>query len=250
MSPWLKRIELQTGARTIVPLRPDQPFVVVHVTDHEGLEFGEHVMCDGQSWFHVRHRAKTWLLHGSLMSSGSALYVFMEHPEARHAELEAALPRDAHASEVYADWLEEQGDPFAAALKPALAKARGPAGLWWLEGFERSGAVRVTMRDGFVREAAIGPIQSGDLISTVHRLCHLRACVALERLTIDPRALGVRDWGTVFSWGMWTDCQWPRSLRTLFFTPRLKGLQAPSKLAVRAFQAKVSVKHPQLVVET
>lgn len=40
----------------------------------------------------------------------------MEYPEARHAELEAALAKDPGALSVYADWLEENGDPYAAAL--------------------------------------------------------------------------------------------------------------------------------------
>lgn len=252
MNPWLKRIELQTGEKSTLPLRPDERVVVAHVTEQDGTEFDEHVMCDGQSWFHVRRGTKQWLMHGSVMSSGTALYVFMEHPEARHAELEAALPRDAQAAAVYADWLEEQGDPFAAALKPQLLAARGPAGLWWMEGFERHGAVTVTTKHGFVREAVVGPIQSSDLPSAVHRLCHLRACVALERLVIDPRAmLGYRapNWGGVFSWSLWTACRWPRSLRSLAFTPRPDWLRPPPKKDVQALQAKLAARHPGLVLE-
>ena len=176
-APWIKRIELQTGAKTSMPLRREEPFSTAFVTDADGREFAEHVICDGVSWFHVARTGKRWLLHGSVMSSGSALYVFMEHPEARHPELEAAISREAGAAEVYADWLEEQGDPFAGALKPELAKERGPAGLWWLEGFERSGAVTTTVRNGFVREVQVGAIPATELLSTVHRLCHLRACL-------------------------------------------------------------------------
>lgn len=112
-APWIKRIELQTGQRSSARLNADEIFTTAKVTRDEGDEFTEHAMCDGVSWYHVTDKGKRWLLHGSVMSSGSALYVFMEHPEARHPELEAAISRETHAAEVYADWLEEQGDPFA-----------------------------------------------------------------------------------------------------------------------------------------
>lgn len=252
MTAWLKRIDLQTGAKGWLPLRREERVVVARVTDHEGVAFDEHVLCDGTSWFHVMRGTKQWLLHGSAISSGSAVYVFMEHPEARHAELEAALPGDPNAAGIYADWLEEQGDPFAAALKPELAKARGPAGLWWMEGFERSGAVTVTMRDGFVREAQVGPIHADQLLSTLHRLCHLRAFVALERLVIDPRALLAarsRTWGRVFSWELWTDCQWPRSLRRIVLAPRLEDVPPAPKRSVQALQRKLAERHPGLLFE-
>ena len=247
-APWIKRIELQTGEMTAMALRPDAHFATALVTGDDGRPFSEHVMCDDVSWFHVTRMGKRWLLHGSVMSSGSALYVFMEHPEARHAQLEAAISREAHAAEVYADWLEEQGDPFAGALKPELAKERGPAGLWWLEGFERTGAVTTSVRDGFVREAVVGPIPSSDLLSTVHRLCHLRACLALERLVIDPRALGA-GWAAVFSWTMWTDCRWPTSLQRLSFGPRRPGQRKPTKYEISEFREKLGRKHPEIQVD-
>lgn len=248
-APWIKRIELQTGAKTSMPLRRDEPFSTAFVTDADGREFAEHVTYDGVSWFHVARTGKRWLLHGSVMSSGSALYVFMEHPEARHPELEAALSREAGAAEVYADWLEEQGDPFAGALKPELAKERGPAGLWWLEGFERTGAVSTTVRNGFVREAQVGAIPATELLSTVHRLCHLRACLALERLVIEPRSLGERGWASVFGWTMWTDCRWPASLRHLSFAPRARGQKKASAHELAEFQKKLSAQHPALVAD-
>lgn len=230
-------------------MRRDARFGTAHVTDENGAEFGEHVMFDGTSWFHVTRRGKQWLLHGSTMSSGSALYVFMEHPEARHAQLESAIPHHANAADVYADWLEEQGDPFGAALKPALAKERGPAGLWWLEGFERSGAVTVTLRDGFVREASVGAIPSEELLNTVHRVCHMRACLALERLTIDPRALGYREWSAAFRWTMWTECRWPSTLKTLAFGPPVPGQGRPGRQVLTEFQARMAKKYPSLQIE-
>lgn len=232
-----------------MPLRPDALFPIAHVADDAGSEFGEHVMFDGASWFHVRRRSKQWLLHGTTMSSGSALYIFMDHPEARHAELEADLPNNAQASQVYADWLEEQGDPFGAALKPELAKARGPAGLWWLEGFERTGVVTVTMRDGFVREALVKAVVGDDLLSIVHRVCHLRACVALERLVIESETFGNRGWKSVFSWSMWSECRWPSSLKSLAFSSKAGGRQGPTGEELKQFRAKLAKKFPALSVE-
>ncbi len=248
-APRIKRIDLMTGAKTSMPLRAEAQVKTALVTDAEGREFAEHVLCDGVSWFHVARSGKRWLLHGSVMSSGSALYVFMEHPEARHAELAAAISRDPGAAEVYADWLEEQGDPFAGALKPTLARARGPAGLWWLEGFERTGAVTTTVRDGFVREAQVGVIPSSELLGTVHRLVHLRACLALERVVIDPRSLGERAWASIFSWSMWIDCRWPASLRSLSFAPRARGQKKPPPHELEAFQKRLAARHPSLIVD-
>lgn len=232
-----------------MPLRPDSKFPIAHVAGDPDTEFDEHLLFDGTSWFHVRRRSKQWLLHGTTMSSGSALYVFMEHPEVRHPELEAALPQGAAAAAVYADWLEEQGDPFAAALKPELQKARGPAGLWWLEGFERSGVVSVTLRDGFVREAMVQAGARDELVSVVHRLCHLRACVALEKVSIDSRAIQDRQWPSVFTWSMWTDCQWPTSMKTLSFSAKVPDRPRVRSGVLRAFQEKLAAKFPAINVE-
>ncbi len=245
-APWIKRIELQTGEKRAMQLPADALFPTANVKDEAG-DFSEHAMCDGVSWYHVTRRGKQWLLHGSVMTSGSALYVFMEYPEARHPELEAAISREAHAADVYADWLEEQGDPFAGALKPELAKERGPAGLWWLEGFERTGVVTTTVRDGFVREAAVGPIDSTQLNSTLHRLCHVRACLALEQLVIDPRALGSNDWSAISAWSMWTDVQWPSSLKNISFARNAK--RKPGSKSLKVIQDKLARRYPSLVVE-
>lgn len=235
-APWIKRIELGTGACTSFSLTRDRPFVVAHV-EREGGTFDERVVCDEGSWFCERANGRQWLMHGSVMSSGSALYIFMEYPEARHPELESALLTGSHeASSVYADWLEEQGDPFAATLKPELAKERGPAGLWFMEGLERSGRVRWTLRDGFVRTVEVA-VMSEQVLEVLHQLCHLRACVALERVTIEAVALGGARWETVFGWSMWTDLRWPVSMKTLEFRTA-KGRE-PSKEALALFSAKL-----------
>lgn len=220
-APWVKRIELQGkapggdaigeqgGECRSMPLEAGKPFITAI---HETEGFNDTFQFDGQSWFHVTQRERRWALHGTTASSGSALYTFMEFPEARHPEFEASLATDAAAIEVYADWLEEQGDPYAAALKPALLKERGPAGRWFLEGLDRSGQIEFTLRDALVREVKVN-VDSSHLLATLHRLVHLRACVALEKVHIEPRSLGQS--GDVGRWTMWRDLRWPRSMKSL-----------------------------------
>lgn len=211
-APWLKRIDFATGAKTSRALSAEAPFV---------LGPGEQVSFDGTSWFHVSSRGAQWLFHGSVVSEPTGLWVFMEYPEARHPELEAALPREPQAAAVYADWLEEQGDPFAAALKPELSRLRGPAGLWWMEGLERTGAVTWKLRDGFVRELEVtAQVYADQLQALLHRVCHLRACVALERLRIDPKVRGWAGWSSSVDWAQF---QWPAPLAASAWVRGLRG---------------------------
>lgn len=212
-APWVKRIDLTTGAATVVPLDPTTPLVTRrsgHATDH--FEF------DGHSWYHVDHRGseRRWAIHGTTAWSDSALFTFMEFPEARHPQLESTLVSDAGALLVYADWLEEQGDPFAAALNPQLLKARGPAGHWFLEGLDRSGRIEFTIREGLVRAVKLGGVPEKTLAHTLHRLCHLRACVALEHVSMQ-RPANVHELGPGLDARspLWRVCRWPASLRRL-----------------------------------
>ena len=129
-------------------------------------------------------------------------------------ELEAALAKDPGALSVYADWLEENGDPYAAALKPELLKARGPAGRWFLEGLDRSGQLEFVLRDALVREVKLVSVEPRALNQTLHRLVHLRACVALEKVQIEPRPLGGPS-AHIGTWSMWRELRWPASMRSL-----------------------------------
>lgn len=223
-APWVKRIDLQTGELSALSLDPAEP-LATGPTDH--FEF------DGQSWYHVRHRQplhegeraqtrpgkpfveRRWAIHGTTASSGSALFCFMEFPEARHPQLESTLATDAGAVFVYADWLEEQGDPYAAALNPELLKERGPAGRWFLEGLDRSGLIEFTLRDALVREVKLGGVPDAALAETMHRLCHLRACVALEHVSMERPANVARlvGAGAPANSPLWRTCRWPKSVR-------------------------------------
>lgn len=192
MAPRLKRIELATGVVRSVPLEAERVLTVTR----QGPLFPAaryapppslvSLLPRGDTWHAKDGAQERWLLHGSRVDLGDALYVFLERPEARNLALEAELPLEEDAAHVYADWLEEQGDPFAAAVKPELAKERGPAGLWWLEGFERSSpTLEWTARAGFVREAKLRGAGSDPWELVLFHLCTLRALVALEALTLD-----------------------------------------------------------------
>ncbi len=236
-APWLKRIDLQTGELSVLSIDHPRPFITAHRTSGS-REAKDRFEFDGQSWFHVGHRwaapwmeaedagnagldpgepitERRWEMHGTTASSGSALYTFMEFPEARHPQLEASLARDPATIPVYADWLEEQGDPYAASLKPELLKERGPAGNWFLEGLDRSGLIEFTIRDALVREVKLGGVPDDAIAETIHRLCHLRACVALEHVSMQrpesaPRR---RTAGVPASSPLWRVCRFPPSVR-------------------------------------
>lgn len=243
-APWLKRIDLTTGERTSLPLSEGARFPTATLTDgtQEFIEF------DGQNaWLHHARGNRRWLMHGSTMSAPSVDFVFMEHPEARHPELEAALGAAPGPVAVYADWLEEQGDPYAGVLNPALLAERGPAGLWFLEGFERTQQVTATLRHGLVHELLLSGTPEEELPSTLLRLCHLRACVALERLVIDARRLVHRElrWESLLRARVWQRCPWPRALRQLvFLAPDARrpaeGLLADFRARLPAVEVSVS----------
>lgn len=247
-APWIKRIELQTGEASAMPLDPTQPFVTAR-KERAGRNVADRFEFDGQAWFHIEHRwrptwapddgddgddsavppivERHWAIHGTTATSGSAVYTFMEFPEARHPELEATLATDPSTIPVYADWLEEQGDPYAASLKPELLKARGPAGNWFLEGLDRSGLIEFTIRDALVREVKLGAVPDAQLAETMHRLCHLRACVALEYVSMaTPKDAPRRaTTGAPASSPLWHRCRFPASVRGV--TPSLENRPRP-----------------------
>lgn len=248
-APWIKRIDLRTGEATVLPLDPAQRLVTTqHVpTATDCFEF------DGVSWFHVGHGwvrppdfdeagdnggdvgevlvDRRWAIHGTTASSRTALFTFMEYPEARHGQLESSLATEASALFVYADWLEEHGDPYAAALNPELLKERGPAGHWFLEGLDRSGLIEFTIRDALVREVKLGSVPDAALAETMHRLCHLRACVALEHVSMQ-RPENAPRWpssGADATSELWRQCRWPASLRRMTVSGETSATKALEK---------------------
>jgi len=240
-APWVKRVDLMTGAMSRMELDPAQPFVTARVEESTapGKIVEHHYAFDGQSWFAVG-RQRVWAIHGTSMSSGTAVYVFMEYGEARHPDFEAALARgERDVLPVYADWLEEQGDPYAAALKPELLKAGGPAGRWFLEGLDRDGRSTFELDGGLVKRVELN-VDSGVLHETMHRLCHLRACLGLEEVQINS---GARDLRGAARWSMWREFRWPASMRTL----GIKGLE---RAAREELDQQLSKVHPHLRVKS
>jgi hypothetical protein len=240
-TPWLKHINLTDGECTPLQLAPGEPFVTAHVTTAEGT-FDEHVTQEDGRWVAVSRAGTRPLEHGASLDTGAGLFVFMAWPEARHDELEVALATDAHAAQVYLDWVEEQADPFAAAVRAPTAGAP-----WWLEGLARE-ETSWTLRDGLVCELRLGPLPREELLPTLHRLCHVRALLALERLVVDPRSLASPrgDWGSAVGWSMWADCRWPRSLRTLQLGPWSLFARRPDAQQVAELQRKLATRSPDL----
>lgn len=236
-APWIKRIDLHSGAASVLSLDPGEPLEVVARTQGRRTAV-DRFEFDGHSWYLVEHRwprslvddsdedgadpgppstERCWAIHGTTSTGASVLFSFMEFPEARNPQLESTLATDERAVLVYADWLEEQGDPYAAALNPQLLKERGPAGRWFLEGLDRSGLIEFTLRGALVREVKLGAVPEAELAAVLHRLCHLRACVALEHVSMArPANVTARmGRGVPASARLWRTCQWPKSLRRL-----------------------------------
>ena len=250
-APWVKRIDLQSGELTVLSLDPNEHLVTAHRVNR-GRTATDHFEFDG-AWYHVEHRwpaspfdegddddgvdpgqaiaERRWAIHGTTASSGSAVFSFMEFPEARHPQLESTLATDAGAIFVYADWLEEQGDPYAAALNPDLLKERGPAGHWFLEGLDRSGLIEFTLRDALVREVKLGGVPDAALAETMHRLSHLRACVALEHVSMErPANVTARvNTGAPASSPLWRSCRWPKSLQRVTVSGEKSAMEALEK---------------------
>ena len=224
-APWIKRIDLATGEATAHALEPTAPFP----TAPEVAGLSSRFEFDGEHWHHLSFTARApatpiqhqrqWARHGVTVASPTHLFVFMEYPEARHAQLEASLGTDPAAVSVYADWLEEQGDPYAASLKPQLLAARGPAGKWFLEGLDRSGRVVFELREALVHRATLS-VLFDELEATLHRLVHLRACLTLKEVAITEASfrhaqLMSSSPREIAAWPVWRRVRWPASLQTL-----------------------------------
>ncbi len=165
--PWLKRIDYASGLaqRLVLPSngelhleRRGKGFSTTIAREtHERASIVRH----DTSW-HCTVFEPTTLSHGSQLDLGDALYVFMDTHEARHPGLEASIGRNAGAELVYADWLEEQSDPFAVHLRQNGPSTNDEQGDGSLEGLDRvPGMLRVERRHGFVRCATLGPYSDG-----------------------------------------------------------------------------------------
>ncbi len=124
------------------------------------------------------------LHHGDLISVGETELVFGYFDEHRSQALEAEIARRPDADEtwaVYADWLQEQGDP----LGDRLANPTVATDDFWLEALD---AVEVKWAHGMIAEAVFRESLGGFLGSARKQLTHLlslRASLFLRRLSLD-----------------------------------------------------------------
>jgi hypothetical protein len=218
--PWLKRIDLGTGQSSRHELTPEGGAVLerrrrrdnaiaARQVKGEVRLFAEEI--DGkEAWFatpvtfsdvsrglapegdHYRAPSESTanaqrLSHGATLNAGDAAYVFLEYPEVREPALEDAAVQSSEGAHAWADWLEGNGDPYAAPLRAMLVGHDfGGRERWWLEGIDRgitSVGTEFEMRHGLLRRAALrGSTLPVDL--HILHVTSLRVARALEDLTI------------------------------------------------------------------
>lgn len=250
--PWLKRIDLGSGESTRLELthttgmtlarrrRRDNPIRARQVSGDVRL-FAEEA--DGvASWFAEpsvfsdvsrglapedrrlrapaeRDATVRRLSHGATLYAGEAAYVFMEYPEKREPALEVLAAQSQEGAQVWADWLDAQGDPYGTPLRAMLeGRIFGGRERWWLEGIDRgitSVGTEFDMRDGLLRRAAL----RGSTLPIDLHLLHitgLRVAQALEDLTIPLSSyLPASYWLPFARWSFWLRVRWPASMKVL-----------------------------------
>lgn len=133
-------------------------------------------------------RLGTALLHGDLITIRDVELAFSTFDELREPNLEAAILRDPDADEpwlVYADWLQEQGDPLGERI---TAERTGRSDERWLEALWQHHRVEATWRhgmlDGVILREGV-PSDVGTLRAMLARLFSLRAAAFLRALSVD-----------------------------------------------------------------
>lgn len=203
----MKRLDLADGARRDLPLDRAKPFVawVDEVEDWKTHQFDiGFEQRDGQ-WLVVQQRSERPAEHGMCLENGISMWIFMQWPEARHAELERAVQQGA-AVGPWADWLTEQGDPFGRELQGPTSTRR-----WWLEGLDVTGN-DFSLDGPLVKHARL---ELGGRLAAVSvvGLSHLRAALALE--TLELVAPPFTSPQTLAWWSRLARLAWPPTLREL-----------------------------------
>lgn len=233
------------------------------------------------------------LQHGDLLGFGASreglgdedLFVFEDRADVRLPELEAAVaqaPGDEQRVRVWADALQEQGDPFGEHLARAVAQAPGSPDPW-LDGLWREvshGLLELEWRHGLIRAATLrsnGRLEAQAWPFTLSRLFALRVAFTLESLVIDLPGLQSEELpmedadlelalGQLVRWSAEADFQVPGDLEP-GLAPTLRSLSLGYQTAGHAsglptFTVPSAWKHlqgqrvfeagarPQLVVES
>ena len=128
-------------------------------------------------------RSAPLVTHGDCASFGpsvSAMFLATEHLD---PELEARLAEDLSARAVYADALEEAGDPFGNAL--ALAGPEGAPPPWVLNEVKLPLLeLDATWRHGFVEQAQVSLLEAPLYPAGLLRVLHLRVFCVARSLTV------------------------------------------------------------------
>jgi hypothetical protein len=239
-APWLKLIDSVSGHCTSLALE-ESPFATAIISDANGV------------WTHSTEAGTERLTHGSIISGVTSLYVFMAHVQFRSAEFESRLLVDPHAKDLYSDWLEEKGDPFASVLNPKLFQGDAPVASWYLEGLERLGSLSCEFAHGLLHKISIGVVPATQVMSILHRVCSLRAAVTLEELAIDGRSFEFRNilhWrSALLGWTMWNDFRWPKSLKKIVLIATKSQTPLPTADELTQFRARLTHATPRLRVE-
>ena len=129
------------------------------------------------------------LLHGEVLKLDGLELGFTREDELREPNLEEAIIRNPDAVEpwlVYADWLQERGDPLGQRM---VQQRTARTDEHWLEGlWKKDSELQVTWRHGMIERAALREglgSERGTLRSTLTRLLGLRAAAFLRELIID-----------------------------------------------------------------
>ncbi|MFO0600464.1 MAG: FHA domain-containing protein [Myxococcaceae bacterium] len=206
MKAWLKQIDLETYRCEVIALPASTPSLTIGRTGADLIIKSERVskkqcvlLNDGGRWLledltstggtfvNGRRIHRHPLVHGDTLWLYDALLVFLESPQLRQAELEAAIdrdPDDAAAIHVLADWLLERGDAFGEHL---LGKAAPEQVLEGLAPLVREGRLELVWRHGLLHTARVRCTNDATYsdVELVARLLSLRVARWLRELTID-----------------------------------------------------------------
>ena len=128
-------------------------------------------------------RSAPKVAHGDCVSFGASVTASFLAEEAGDEALEAQLQEDVQARAVYADVLEEAGDPLGEAI--ALAGVDGAPPSWVLHETRLPLVeVDVTWSAGFADQAQVSLLESAVYPAGILRVLHARVFSALRTLTI------------------------------------------------------------------
>ncbi len=207
MKAWLKRIDLDTFASTLLELpegaqsvnvgrTPEREIVInsphvsrwhCRIASDGGLWRVEDLKSTGGTLVNGHRVARHVLAHGDVISLHGTLLVFLDRPEYRDEALERRLDADPdHAANVHvwADWLLEHGDPLGEGL---IAGHPGPAAFEGLQPLLDDGRLEVVLKHGLVHTVRIRCTGDSTYQDTevLARVLSLRIARWLRELTVD-----------------------------------------------------------------